>query len=102
MDKPLVILEIANNHMGDLNHLKNIISTYYTLTFRYKKIINFAIKFQFRNLKSFIHPTANKNNKGVKRFAFSSKNFDVIKTLAPQSLTIYSTSSGCKRQLIAV
>lgn len=68
MDKPLVILEIANNHMGDLNHLKNIIDTYYTLTFRYKKIVNFAIKFQFRNLKSFIHPTANKNNKGVKRF----------------------------------
>ena len=68
MDKPLVILEIANNHMGDLNHLKKIIDSYYTHTFRYKKIINFAIKFQFRNLKSFIHPTANKNNKGVKRF----------------------------------
>ena len=68
MKKPLIILEVANNHMGDLNHFKNIINTYYNIISKYKKNIDFAIKFQFRDLKSFIHPAADKNNKGVKRF----------------------------------
>ena len=34
--------------------------------------------------------------------AVSSKNLEVIKTLASQSLTMYSTSSGWSLQLIAV
>ena len=54
MKKPLIILEVANNHMGDLNHFKNIINTYYNLTSKYKKNIDFAIKFQLRNIDTFI------------------------------------------------
>lgn len=54
-DKPLVILEMANNHMGDINHAKKIINEYFDLTKNFNKIINFAIKFQFRDLKSYIH-----------------------------------------------
>ena len=74
MKKPLIILEVANNHMGDLNHFKNIINTYYNIISKYKENIDFAIKFQFRDLKSFIHPAADKNNKGVKRFTSTSIN----------------------------
>ena len=44
--KPLVILEIANNHMGDLQHFKKIINTYHNLTKQFKDKIEFAIKFQ--------------------------------------------------------
>ena len=60
MKKPLIILEVANNHMGDLNHFRNIIKTYHKLTLKYKKNMDFAIKFQFRDLKNFIHPDADK------------------------------------------
>ena len=50
----LFVLDIANNHQGDLNHGLNIIDAM-------SKIINDnqvdgAIKFQFRQLESFIHP----------------------------------------------
>ena len=38
MKKPLIILEVANNHMGDLNHFRNIIKTYHNLTLKYKRI----------------------------------------------------------------
>ena len=69
MKKPLIILEVANNHMGDLNHFRNIIKTYHNLTLKYKKNMDFAIKFQFRDLKNFIHPSADKKNPGVKRFS---------------------------------
>ena len=69
MKKPLIILEVANNHMGDLNHFRNIIKTYHKLTLKYKKNMDFAIKFQFRDLKNFIHPDADKKNLGVKRFS---------------------------------
>ena len=68
MKKPLVILEVANNHMGDLNHLKKIINVYSKIASKYKKKIEFAVKFQFRDLERYIHPKANRYNKGVIRF----------------------------------
>ena len=37
--KPTVILEIANNHMGDLSHGKNIIKSFYKITKGFKKQI---------------------------------------------------------------
>ena len=45
MKKPLIILEVANNHMGDLNHFRNIIKTYHKLTLKYKKNMDFASNF---------------------------------------------------------
>ena len=38
MKKPLVILEMANNHMGDISHALKIIKTYSKIT------KNFSIK----------------------------------------------------------
>jgi sialic acid synthase SpsE/mannose-6-phosphate isomerase-like protein (cupin superfamily) len=68
-DKPLVIFEIANNHMGDVAHLKKIIENYYEIKKIFNKKINFAIKFQYRNLKTFIHDNyKNSDHPQVKRF----------------------------------
>jgi sialic acid synthase SpsE/quercetin dioxygenase-like cupin family protein len=54
-NKPLVILEMANNHMGDLSHAKKIINQYSKVTKKFKPSINFAIKFQFRDIETYIH-----------------------------------------------
>ena len=53
--KPLVIFEIANNHMGSANHAIAMIKKFSFLSKDYKKKIDFAVKFQFRDEKSFIH-----------------------------------------------
>lgn len=68
-NKPLVILEMANNHMGDINHAKKIIKEYSDITKRFNKNINFAIKFQFRDLKTYLHKDfLKKRDKYVSRF----------------------------------
>ena len=68
-NRPLVILEMANNHMGDLNHAKKIIKEYSKITNNFKKNINFAIKFQFRNLNTYINKDfLDKKDKYVSRF----------------------------------
>jgi sialic acid synthase SpsE/D-lyxose ketol-isomerase len=67
--KPLFIFEMANNHQGSVEHGKTIIS-------EIKKVCNdfpefdFAFKFQYRNLDTFIHPDyINRDDiKNVKRF----------------------------------
>ncbi|MBD1109566.1 N-acetylneuraminate synthase family protein [Pelagibacterales bacterium SAG-MED50] len=67
--RPLVILEMANNHMGDITHAQKIISKYSNLTKKFRKNIDFAIKFQFRDLNSYIHNSyKDGENKYVKRF----------------------------------
>lgn len=71
MTKSLVILEIANNHFGDFNHASLIIDTFSNLILDYKNILDFAFKFQFRDLDTFIHPDY-KNRldlKYIKRFS---------------------------------
>ena len=55
-NKPLVILEIANNHMGDLGHGKELIRTFADAVSDYSDTFNFGMKFQFRELDTFIHP----------------------------------------------
>ena len=58
---------MANNHQGDLEHAKSIIKTYASLAEKYQ--INAAIKFQFRQLDTFIHPAFKDSDlKYVKRF----------------------------------
>ena len=52
--KNLFVLDIANNHQGDLKHGLNIIKSH-------AKIVNNnnlrgVFKFQFRDLDTFIHP----------------------------------------------
>ncbi len=53
--KPLVILEIANNHMGDVTHGKNLIEQLVKTVLPYGKSFGFGVKFQFRDLNTFIH-----------------------------------------------
>lgn len=64
----LFVLDLANNHFGDLNHAKKIISNFKKICQNNK--IKFAIKFQFRNLDTYIHTKYKNdlNNKFVKRF----------------------------------
>ena len=66
--KPLIILEIANNHMGSISHGKKIIDEFYKIKKRYDKM-DFAFKFQFRDLNSYVHPSyLNTDHKQVRRF----------------------------------
>ena len=63
----LYILEMANNHMGKVSHGKLIIDEFSKICSKYS--INAAIKFQFRQLDTFIHPDfINSDLKYVKRF----------------------------------
>ena len=67
--KPLVIFEMANNHMGDTAHAIKIIRKYHDVAKPFKEKIDFAFKFQFRDLKTYIHSNfINSDNKQVKRF----------------------------------
>ena len=64
----LFVLDLANNHFGDLNYAKKIIKNFSSII--KKKKIKASIKFQFRDLKTFVHKSEinNDNNKYVKRF----------------------------------
>lgn len=74
----LFVLDLANNHFGNYEYAKKII-------FKFSKIVKknklkATIKFQFRDLNTFIHPSQakNENNKYVKRFSstrMSNENF---------------------------
>lgn len=66
---PLFIFELANNHMGDVEHGLRVISEFGALARDYD--FDFAFKLQFRELDTFIHP-AYKNRtdiKYIKRFS---------------------------------
>jgi len=67
--KELIIFEIANNHMGDVKHGIKIIDELAKIKNYYTTDFEFAVKFQFRDLNSFIHPSFKGSNlKFVKRF----------------------------------
>ncbi len=67
--KPLVIFELANNHMGKLSHAKLIIDKYYRMSKKFRDKIDFALKFQYRDLPTFIHPSfMSSQDKQVLRF----------------------------------
>ena len=59
----LFVFDLANNHQGDLDHGIKIIKKLIEIS--KKKKIKAAIKFQFRQLDTFIHPNY-KNNKDIK------------------------------------
>lgn len=77
----LFVLDLANNHFGDLNHAKKIINKFNIIC--KKKKINFVVKFQFRNLETYLHKSALKdqNNKYVKRFNSTKLSLLDIKSL---------------------
>ena len=63
--KTLVIYEMANNHMGDVEHAKRMIDRYADISSLYRDVFEFAWKFQFRDLETFIHKDYIGNNKSL-------------------------------------
>lgn len=85
LDKPLFILEMANNHMGDVEHGLKIIRDFYEVTKNFD--FNFAFKFQYRDIDTFIHPDYKNRTdlKYIKRFLetkFSQNDFLKLKNEA--------------------
>lgn len=69
MKKPLIVLEIANNHMGDRRHGQKLIERLSEVVEQHTEVFDFGVKFQFRDLNSFIHPDYKGSSvKYVKRF----------------------------------
>ena len=82
----LVILEFANNHMGDLDHGLKMVDEFAKVKEQFSEF-NFAIKFQFRNIDTFIHPDYKDRMdlKYVKRFSetrFTTEQFLTLKLAA--------------------
>ena len=69
-EKPLFIFEMANNHQGDISHGISIIRELKKVSKDYEAYFNFAVKFQYRDLDTFIHPDykGRLDVKNVKRF----------------------------------
>ncbi len=67
--EPLFVLEMANNHMGDIDHGVRIIRTMGEVTRKFP--FRFAFKLQYRDLDTFIHPSKKRRDdiKYVKRFS---------------------------------
>ena len=65
----LVILEMANNHMGSVDHGEKIIRDFSSLVQDFPEF-SFAFKLQYRNLDTFIRPdyVGRMDIKHVKRF----------------------------------
>ncbi len=63
----LFVLDLANNHFGNVAHGIKIINDYGKIIRKQK--VKATVKFQFRNLDTFIHPDfLNSDEKYVKRF----------------------------------
>jgi len=67
--RPLFIFEMANNHMGDVEHGLRIIREFHGICREFD--FQFGFKFQYRQLDSFIHPDFKdrKDIKYIKRFS---------------------------------
>ena len=70
MTRKLFVFEMANNHMGDVGHGIRIIKEFAAVKSNFPEF-DFAIKFQFRNMDTFIHPDYRDRMdlKYVKRFS---------------------------------
>jgi len=68
-ERPLFIFEMANNHMGRLEHGLRIIASLREVTRDFP--FQFAVKLQYRDIDSFIHPAyrTRYDLKFVKRFS---------------------------------
>lgn len=90
----LYVLDIANNHFGNLTHAKKIIDQFGNIIKKLK--IKAAFKFQFRNLETFIHKDfINSEEKFVRRFLdtkLSDKNFEIlIKKIKKKNILVSCT-----------
>ncbi|NMA41823.1 MAG: cupin domain-containing protein [Oligosphaeraceae bacterium] len=81
----LIIFEMANNHSGELQHGLRIINKMAAVSKDFP--FRFAVKFQYRDLDSFIHPEHQQNSqlKYIRRFQdtrLSEKDFLTLKEAA--------------------
>jgi len=78
----LFIYDLANNHQGDIEHAKNIISE--VARVNNAAGVRGALKFQFRQLDTFIHPdfVDRMDIKFIKRFSEMRMEMDRFKELA--------------------
>ena len=68
-EKPFIVLEMANNHNGDIEHGFEIVKNFSDVCKGYSHKFEFAIKFQYRNLENFIHKDfVDQDIKYVRRF----------------------------------
>ena len=90
--RPLIVLEMANNHMGDVSHGVSLIDALCAEPFR--SHFDFAIKYQFRDLDTFIHPDFKGSDlKFVKRFEnmLSKKQWDELISQSQRGLLLIIT-----------
>src|SRR5579883_451054 len=68
--KPLFIFEMANNHMGRVEHGLRILRETYDAGAPFQSRFQLAFKLQYRHLDTFLHPDYQNRNdlKYVKRF----------------------------------
>lgn len=83
MEKPLFVFDLANNHCGSVEHGLNIIRGVKKAVEGFEDDFRFAIKFQYRDLSTFIHPDfkGRQDIKYVKRFsetALSKEQFKIM------------------------
>lgn len=92
---PLFVLEMANNHMGDVEHGLAVIREFGAV--RRKHPFRVAFKLQYRDLDTFIHPSMQGRDdvKYIKRFAetrLSRTDFDrLIAEMRNQGFLVMST-----------
>ncbi len=55
--RPLFVLELANNHMGDVAHGHAVVRAFGAVTRDFPEF-DFAFKFQYRDLDTFVHSSA--------------------------------------------
>ena len=81
----LFVLEMANNHQGDVEHGKRIIRELAAVV--KKNGVRAAVKFQFRQLDSFIHPEhrGRSENKHIPRFLSTRLDRDAFAALATEA-----------------
>ena len=64
-----IIFEIANNHQGSVDHFRKILDDIYASTRKFLNDFEFLIKFQFRDIPTFVDQSIDPNsNKHISRF----------------------------------
>lgn len=77
----LFVLEMANNHWGDLSRGKRIIRTYAEIVRRFN--VKAAIKMQFRDVETFVHPNyKGDNERYIKKTEMTSLTYEEFRELA--------------------
>lgn len=69
-DKLFIVFEMANNHMGSVEHGTEILRRIHEVSGPFQDRFSFGFKFQYRDLATFIHPSFRSRTdlKYVKRF----------------------------------